>query len=175
MTSEQPIVASEAQSRANYPHALLTAIEFSVWGSLVLAAVLLLWRRTSEAMSAPLGFGWLTLVAIVAAIAARIAHGADRHAGGRRLAIAGLPTAACLAIAMALSLPGTGWSGLLVLWATLAGSEAWWWHSYVRSGRIDRARKKAAGRRLCMIDGLSRASGASGMAMAASTSPARSE
>lgn len=130
--------SSQIRCRAVAPAALLPsgfALRLlGVWiGTMASAAVLLAWRRAAGALSTPLDPPILVLAGIVAATSAagwRIAH--DRQ--NRRQSVSRLdwpravmPSVVVLLVGATLSLPGSDTASLFLLWAILAGEEAWAW------------------------------------------------
>lgn len=134
MFRETDVAASASEPGPSDRRALLAAVETILLGSLVLLAAALLSRRLAGAMATPLAGGWLAVLAVMVAAAARIAR-VRAKPSGRGVIACCLSSAACLAIAMALSLHGSSRPGLILLWATLVGSEMWWWIAQIRVSR----------------------------------------
>lgn len=141
-----PALATPSNRRAAACLAgLRMAVGRSLLGSLALVSMVLLVRRISGAMSAPLPAGWLALLAIAAVAAAWLGRramatsavsDASKQAGSLTAA---LPSVACVLLAAALSLPGTSASGLVLLWSIVALAEGCWWVGAAR-GRPGMAR-----------------------------------
>jgi hypothetical protein len=102
-------------------------------GLLLLAAVVLGWRRLAGALVSPLEPPALLMAAVVIAAGAAAVRAAWRSRAGRSRAgrgdwfVAAILSAAVLAVGAALSLPGTSPVGLVVFWALLAAEEGCAW------------------------------------------------
>jgi len=101
-------------------------------GFLVLSAAVLCWRRVAGQLSAPLTPAILLFVGLSVATAAATARLAWRSRprpsrAGSSVPAATFLSAAVLAVGVALSLPGTSPTGLLILWGVLALEESWAW------------------------------------------------
>ena len=102
-------------------------------GLLLLAALVLCWRRVNGELDRPLALPFLTIVA--ASVAAAVAAGRmawryqlrRRRAAGADWIVPAILSAAVLAWGASVSLPGTAQSGLLLLWGILAVEELWAW------------------------------------------------
>ncbi len=119
----------------------------AVAGLLLLAAMVLWWRRVAGALSTPLDTAPMLLVAALLAAAAVSARSAEQSLAKRRPAgpfdrfVAVGLSAALVAIGAALSLPGTSAGGLVLFWGVLAVEEGWAW------GPARRRRVGGVGRR----------------------------
>jgi len=133
-----------------------SAAEIGQWSAGAVAALLLLaaalvgWRRLAGALSSPLHPPLLLAAGAAMAVAAvgvrlawrRLSAGNSAPLFDWLMAI--LPSSAVLALAAALSLPGTAAGGLAAFWAVLAVGEILAWQPLVR--RRLPGRSKAAGR-----------------------------
>ena len=112
------------------------------------AAAILWWRRLAGAFSDPLEPAALLVVstsiaAVVALTRTAGRYGTGGRGAGRRSRLAGgTLSAATVAIAAALSYPGTPARGLVILWAVLAAGEIWAWRpaGWWRIARATRVR-----------------------------------
>jgi hypothetical protein len=109
---------------ANLAIILRRSYAIAVTSLVVLAAVLLVSRRLAGALVEPLPVVMLAATGVVAAAAAA----SVRRLSGR-FATRWLLSAAIVLIALALSLPGSSWLGLTVLWLLVVGEEVWTWRS----------------------------------------------
>ncbi len=94
---------------------------------LLLAALALAWRRVSGALWVALGWPVLLPVTLVAASLAAVAHGLLRRWGPRGIYLDLVTCASLMAIATAISLPGTDYTSVVLLWAIVVLEEVWAW------------------------------------------------
>ena len=111
---------------------------------LLLAGAAFWWRRFDGALTAPLAWPGLLAVGLFLAALAALARGAGRALAGKEPAARRLPlecsvSASAVSVAAALSLPGTGWLGLVLCWGALAAEECWAWQPALWPGRASRA------------------------------------
>lgn len=114
------------------------------------SALMLLARRVMGGLGDPLS--GLTLV-LTGAIAAIVAAGARLLVGSQSNASRGravksfvwfVPCAAVIALAAAISLPGSSTWALALLWFVVVGEEAWAWWRWQRAGARSSARRTSA-------------------------------
>lgn len=110
---------------------------------LLFAAAFLFARRYAGGLSEPLSAAALIGVGMAAAATAEairlMNRKANQSAGGRSAsaARAWLPRAALPILGLALSLPGSSVFGLVVMWLTIVGQEAWTWRKRLAWRRTD--------------------------------------
>jgi hypothetical protein len=95
-------------------------------------ALLLMWRRAAGAIHDPLPGSGLFLIAFLLSAIAAAAHSTGKQPTGKTRArlVANIAlSVALLAVAAAISLPGTSAAGLIFLWAILLAEEAWSWRT----------------------------------------------
>ena len=125
MSTEHSILA-EAGARGFPWLAAARAGAVLLAGLLLSTGMVLLVRRLAGALEQPLPTGALAAVALLATIAAIVAQ---RQSPALPTGRVGdelswwLPAAALVPIALALSLPGTSWAGLFILWLVPAAAE----------------------------------------------------
>ena len=116
------------------------AIELARWaagamvGLLAMMATVLCWRRLAGALAHPLPASTLMAVGLLVAVTAltarvlwRQAASRDRHFARLDPLVTGVPFAAIVAVAVALSLPGTSPGALAAFWAIVALEEGCVW------------------------------------------------
>ncbi len=137
--------------------ATLAAGELARWFAVACAGLLpvmsaaVAWRRLAGALQTPLSWQGMLWIAILLAAAAAAAHAAWRHSAQgtpvARWAVlpAALITASLLAMAGALSVPGTSPLGLVIFWGTVSGEELVAWAPRVWRVRLLAARRREPG------------------------------
>jgi hypothetical protein len=113
-------------------------------GLLLVAAGVLGSRRLAGALTQPLQWASLLVVAVVlvtTAAALRLGRRAltTSHAPHAVDPLAAITSAAVVLVALSLSLPGTSWSTLAVFWLLVAAEEAWAWRHWWRGKPVDRS------------------------------------
>jgi hypothetical protein len=109
-------------------------IASAVASGLTALALLLIWRRATGAIHDPLPAAGLLLFALLLAAIAALAHGTRTRSADRDTAniIANIALSiALLAVATAISLPGTSVVGLIFLWSILFVEEVWAWRTHM--------------------------------------------
>jgi hypothetical protein len=117
---------------------------------LLLAGTAFWWRRLGGALTTPLPWHGLLAVGLFLAALAALARRAGpalagNESAGRRLTLECLVSASVVCVGVALSLPGTGWVGLVLCWAALAAEECWAWQLALRPGRAPAGLAAAVG------------------------------
>lgn len=129
------VAADTSRLALRLPSELARALGDTGGALLLLAALLVAWRRLAGALSQPGEPAALlacALLAIGLAAGFRFACGAAE----RPRWTAALPSVALLALAVSLSLPGSGLAGLAALWAPIVALESWAaWRFWLRRGR----------------------------------------